>query len=1135
MLVQGFVGAPSYGSLHRTRRRALYLGTSITVLLSACTAVGLPQSASGSNVSIADREFPGTRPLQFRATEGTWMSLDVSPDGEHIVVDLLGDIYVIPIDGGRAERLTHGTAFNSQPRFSPDGRRLAFISDRGGSPNLWLMDRTGGHRRQLSRLLPCCFGAAISSPAWSPDGRAIVVSQRLAASRRGKGYSDNDLQWLLAVYDVDTGLSRWLGDTTPGHTRSLLGAAYSTDGATLYAAGRAERSSPYDLHYDWQIVRVDPRTGAVYPEMWVSSGRVGLRPAVSRDGRYLIYASSSGSHLGMRVRDLHTGRERWLQREALDDPPGFPGPARDGRDLVPGYAIAPDSRSLIAAYGGKIHRLDLQTGQAKIVPFVAEIDRRVRQAVIRQFSLPDSATRTRSVLQPALSPDGGQVAFSALNKIWIMELPRRGAPAKPPRRLTSDTAGEFYPYWSPDGRWIAYSTWADGEGGAVRRAFVTDETGMAGAPSERLSADTALYFNVAVSADGKRVVAVRGALSPDRLLTHSHYTRPDSLALVWLPSNGGRPRRVRDLDAAAAGRMLPAEQVYFTDDADRIYVGLTSYRWDGTEARATRVTMPSKLDSALLAGALGVMSPDRRRALVVHRFTLSEAKWLDHRQTVMSRWGTALAPWISWSQDGTRVLFVQGGTFFVGDVRADEWTTFTRLDVPLAVPRDHPDGVLVLHGARLITMRPAHGIPKVIDTGDIVVRDNRIAAVGPVGTVVIPKGATVIDVSGQTILPGYVDTHDHVAFPNGIHPQQSWQCFARLAFGVTAVRDPYPDARFYNDIFAYRERERAGRLTCPRLFTTGIAHLDSDRPIETPEDARAVLRPLVEYFDSETAKEYNSTATRQARRLLAAAAVELGLNMTIEGGQNTSRQLTAAIDGFAGLEHTIHQRVYGDVVALVAHSGLVHTQTFGALLGWNYMERRYGPSSRWPRMHRFTPPSARSSGWHPKSTHFVGAAPLENLCPVLSGAAQLTARGGRVAIGSHGHLPGIGFHYEMWLHALGGMPPHEVLRSATLVGATAIGHRGDFGSLEVGKLADLQILDHDPLADIRNTTSVRYVMKGGRLYRTVDLTQVWPHPTPLHPRYLSTTAGAERSQSMPRAASKGLWTDEPLNGRCAEK
>jgi Tol biopolymer transport system component/imidazolonepropionase-like amidohydrolase len=1107
---------------------AAFAGTLVLSLARGGPAQGV--QARGSTGPPQDGlPLTPTRVVRFQVSTGTWMSLDVSPDGRTIVFDLLGALYTIRISGGKARRLTSGTAINRQPRYSPDGQRLVFVSDRSGSENLWLAERDGAHPRQLSNLHLASTPGAVTSPAWSSDGKTIVVSQRLRATRPGG--DAQAWQWLLAAYDVETGRMRWVSDTAPEGSRSALGPALAPGAHTIYAAVDAFRKIPWRDLAAWRIARIDLATGRIEPEMGANVGRVGMRPAVSRDGRYLVYATSSGSHFGFRVRDLRTYAERWLVREVLDD---APYESAEPRDLVPGYAFTADSKALIAAYGGKIHRIELATGRTHVIPFVAEIERSMGPLGIRQFALPDTSVRTRSVRQVALSPDGQMVAFSALDRIWVMDLPHGKRLAGSPRRLTTDSVGEFYPSWSPDGQWITYSTWSDRTGGSLWRARAPLDAASLPGRSSQLTTDTAVYFHTAVTTDGERVVAVRGAAAVERALAGRLEAR--DLQLVWVPVHGGRrPRVITSLakDFSLLYR-YPVDQMYTTDDPAAINVGLRSWSWDGkVRSDLAVVTRERTFGGFADPDVVGALSPDRCRALIAWDYALFELRLpacgargsdtLDLERArsqpfgaptgAARRWGTALGPWASWSRDGRRVVFSQGGTLFVGDVKPGAWTAFERVDVPLMVPVDIPRGTIALRGARLITMRGDSA--EVIERGDLVVHDNRIVAVGIAGQVRIPPGARVLNVSGKTILPGYVDIHDHPGYPEGVHPQQRWANLVRLAQGVTAYRDPAPS--WGEDVFTYRERERAGDLLGPRIFTTGMPYYGSDPPIQTAEDARERVHANAEYFATETFKLYFDLSTdRRARQLLATAAIAEGLNATAHTN-GVELQLASVIDGLAGIEHPSRIRIYDDVATLIARSGTTQTHTYVILPGsLAYMVRQYGAPADGPKMRRFVPPSALANVCPACSGEEItgySAVELNNLRPLVNGAARIAALGGHVGMGAHGAVPGLGFHWEMWLHAVGGVPNHEILRAATIVGATAIGHARDFGSLESGKLADLQVLDQSPLADIHSTTTIRYVMKNGRLYRGDDLTEIWPRHQPLASIYLWDATGG----GIPRA------------------
>ena len=121
-----------------------------------------------------DLPLKPTRTLSFTTDEGTWISTDVSPDGRTLIFDLLGDLYVLPIEGGEAKALTRGMAFDTQPRFSPDGRRIAFVSDLDGSENVWLKNVDGsGDAVSLTHGQDTVF----ISPEWTPEGDAIIVAK----------------------------------------------------------------------------------------------------------------------------------------------------------------------------------------------------------------------------------------------------------------------------------------------------------------------------------------------------------------------------------------------------------------------------------------------------------------------------------------------------------------------------------------------------------------------------------------------------------------------------------------------------------------------------------------------------------------------------------------------------------------------------------------------------------------------------------------------------------------------------------------------------------------------------------------------------------------------------------------------
>jgi imidazolonepropionase-like amidohydrolase len=416
------------------------------------------------------------------------------------------------------------------------------------------------------------------------------------------------------------------------------------------------------------------------------------------------------------------------------------------------------------------------------------------------------------------------------------------------------------------------------------------------------------------------------------------------------------------------------------------------------------------------------------------------------------------------------------------------------------VPRDLPSGTVVLRGARVVTMNG----DEVIERGDVVVRDNRIAAVGTTGSVGVPDDAEVIDVSGRTIVPGFVDTHAHMWPAWGVHRPDQWLYLANLAYGVTTTRDPQTSR---TDVLTYADMVRAGRILGPRIYSTGPG-VFWEETIRDLDHARDVMRRYSEYFDTKTLKMYVA-GNREQRQWLIQAAREQRIMPTTEGSLNIKQNLTETIDGYPGLEHSLPiYPLYDDVTQLFVASGRVYTPTllvsYGGPWAENYYYTRENPHDD-PKLRRFMPhsevdvatrrrgggPSPGPAGWFRDEEHvFQDHARF---------VADLVAAGGKAGVGSHGQLQGLGYHWELWSVASGGLSNHDALRVATIHGAEALGLENDLGSLEAGKLADLVVLDANPLDDIRNTNSVAHVMVNGRLYEGDTLREVWPRQRDIAP------------------------------------
>jgi hypothetical protein len=418
---------------------------------------------------------------------------------------------------------------------------------------------------------------------------------------------------------------------------------------------------------------------------------------------------------------------------------------------------------------------------------------------------------------------------------------------------------------------------------------------------------------------------------------------------------------------------------------------------------------------------------------------------------------------------------------------------YEEVAVSIEAPRHHPQGTAVLRGARVITM---HG-DEVIPDAEIVVKDNRIAAVGARGSVNVPSDARAIDVTGATIVPGFVDLHPHwFQIRRGVLDMQNWNFLANLAYGVTAGRDPQTAT---NDMFAYQDLVDVGEMIGPRAYSTGPG-VFADTDFQSLEDVKSVVSRYKKYYRTNSLKSY-MIGNRRQRQWMVEACKDLGLMPTTEGGISAKLNLTHVIDGFAGNEHSLPiVPLYKDVVELMSRSGISYTPTLIVAYGGPWAENYYYETTEVhddPKVRRFIPHNIVDEDTRRRPQWFRYD---EQVFPRLAATdAKIVGAGGRVLIGSHGQFQGLGYHWEMWSLASGGLSNMEVLRSATLRGAEAMGLAQDLGSIEAGKLADLAVLNKNPLDDIHNTNAIRYIMKDGELFEGDTLNEVWPVEKPLVP------------------------------------
>jgi imidazolonepropionase-like amidohydrolase len=416
--------------------------------------------------------------------------------------------------------------------------------------------------------------------------------------------------------------------------------------------------------------------------------------------------------------------------------------------------------------------------------------------------------------------------------------------------------------------------------------------------------------------------------------------------------------------------------------------------------------------------------------------------------------------------------------------------------IAVSAPRAKPQGSFVLRGARVVTMKGDEILPN----ADIVVTDNRIAAIGPSGGVTVPAGAKSFDGTGKTVIPGFIDTHAHLHYSGfELFPETKWEYVANLAYGVTTVYDPSAPSL---DVFAQGEQVEAGLMVGPRIYSSGDVlyggqQTDIFAEVNNLDDAKHQVKRMKAY-GARMIKVYQQPR-RSQRMYFAEACRDEHMLLTAEGGGELATDMTMAMDGFTAWEHALPVRLQKDIVDFVAQSGTYYTPTLLVAYGGPWGEQYYWQTHNAhddAKLNRFTPHDIIDQ----KARRYPWIWPSEyNFPTVATGAAEVLRAGGHVSLGAHGQVQGLGPHWEIWAMAGEGGPtkdsamtPMEAIRASTILAADKIGFAPDLGSIETGKLADFIVLDADPLADIHNTLKIRWVVKNGEVWEAETLKKVWP-------------------------------------------
>ncbi len=1063
-------------------------GYRLRVLL---VASGLVGAGTSSLAAEDDSDWdvmapPGNwREISIDTTTTTWSFLDVSPDGKELVFDMLGDIYTVPIEGGNATPLTQGIEWNFQPTFSPDGASIAFISDRDGNDNLWIMDREGGALTQVSSERQ----HNIHNPAWSPDGQWL-------AGRKGTVSRHSIPAGEIWLYSAMGGGGVPLVKHPDGEKaqKSIAEPAFTPDGNSIYYSQDVTPGWVWQYNKDstgelFAVKRLNLKTGDTVTITGGSGGAV--RPVPSPDGRFLAFVKRlSDFKSAIFLKDLESGSERIVYATLERDNQETAG----SHGNTTAFDWLPNGKELVFWSAGQFHRVNVSTGEDSVIPVRVQTTLKLRDTVRFPVDVAPATFTAKMLRWAQQTPDGKASIFQALGHLYRKDL--GGEPAASPKRLTQQkNEFEYWPSLSADGRSVVYATWNDETLGAIKKV------NSRGGKPETLTSKPGHYVEPRFSPDGSQIVYRK--ITGGYLLSPVWSTEP---GIYRLALDGSAPVKVSSRGSGA----------HFNTKGDRIFFSTRGEA--GLELRSVNLQGHDEITHATGKNVTGYeVSPDGKWLAFTEHFTVHVMPFTDTGSPLsIGRQGTAIptkavsmkaGEFLHWSHDSSALLWSNGPSLMRRDLsdifllppsqdkeEAEEESPaqIAAFDLSFEVETEMPASTVALVGATIVTMRDAETRNEVIENGTVVVVGNRIEAVGKSADIVIPKGASVFDVSGKTIVPGFIDAHAHGGMANEeIIPQQNWMQFSNLAFGVTTIHDPSNDT---SEIFAHAEMQRTGQVLGPRTYSTGTILYGANSPNATSEvhdleEAEFHIQRL-KAAGAISVKSYNQLA-RSARQQIIEAADRHEIMVMPEGGMKFQHNLNQLVDGHTSIEHSIPiAHIYEDVKQLwqATETGYVPTfgVAYGGISGENYF---YDRTEVWrnERLMRYTP----RQFVEPRSMRRTTAPDHHyNHINVASTAKALRDRGVPVMIGAHGQREGLAAHWEMWIMVQGGFSPWEALRGATVDAAKHLGMEQDLGSIEVGKLADMAILDGSVLDNIRQSEYVSHTMLNGRLYEAATMNEI---------------------------------------------
>ncbi|MEE9533605.1 MAG: amidohydrolase family protein, partial [Acidimicrobiia bacterium] len=955
-----------------------------SVLLTACLSVLLVHPGAAQS--------DDWRTIEFETTEVTAPDVATSPDGQWLIFTMLGHLFRLPVEGGEAAQLTFGPYYDTDPAVSPDGTRVAFVSDRDGSEgNLFVLELATGQITQVTHE------PWAGRPTWSPDGQAIV--------------------YLRFVREA----------TVPGSTPALVRRVALSGGEpeTLSAPPRLFRSVFYlpDGRLGWAVMvppeqgssRVTTRIEAMSPQGTVSTLRTLAGTA------HPVVASPTGDGLYSPRFDSQQFR-RSVQGDLLF----LPLPAGAARQVSPlseprgrwrpRFAVAADNKSLYLGETGRLWKVALPSGIREPLAFRARVKLEIQDPVPPPTWAPPalgSSAPPRSVQWPRLSPDGRKLVFGAAGYLW--QQPLDGGEAE---RLFAGSASELGPEFSPDGRQLAF----------VRRQYGKDEVRVFNFDSRqtRTVASGPLLWHLSWSPDGQRLVFVEYEVEGESIAPR----------LGAVNVSDGKKETFAEVHRSARRPHFSADgqSLYFTANG-------TVYRLPLREgAKPEAITQLERhVSNALVSPDGKWLALLRNTEIWIAELGTELLKDEDVRQfSPEGGFRFAFMP------DGPAVIYAAGNRVWRHPLAGGE-----REEIPirLELPRPTPPPLL-LRRVRVLDFASGGFGPE----ASVFIEQGRIRWMGSERGRQLPPETVTLDAGGRFAIPGLFDMHVHLGqgireayLAYGVTSARDTGAELRwlnaLADRGEATSEPVPRYFYAGNIFQGEFGDLGGNLrihsedeaqSYVRRWKERGAHFikaytDLPWPLHraVAEEARRLGLPVVGHGSN--VKGITKSVT-------------LGYAVLEHTPWNRPYDDVLQMLALAGTrwDPTLAVR-WGNALLLRDEPERLADGKFRAFTPEWLIRFGQTGSHTWTTLGD----KALRGNW------------VERLASIRAAHRRgVKLQAGTDAFPGVPIFYGSSLHWELEYFVQAGIPPLEVLRIATQEGAAAVGAEDNLGTLEVGKLAD---------------------------------------------------------------------------------